>query len=217
MPQNHGRVVDTAKAKGTTEGVPSSEALDFLCRHRGEGRSKIRPVIQVRQPKTAERGRWIRSYRLPTFRSCCLDSLQAREAWWTAIDALLKQWFAKRALPKGDPFGIEDLRAVRRSLARRIPLPASRARRESWYRAQVAYAGRKKAAIEARARAEAEELRVATIFSTLGLDIHATAYEIKRALQQKKLEILRNRGSLADLRRVQAAAEAALAQRIASM
>ncbi len=217
LPQNHGRVVDTARAKGTTEGISTSEALGYRCRHLGDGRVKLRPVVQVCQPKTAERGHWRRSYRLPTFRSCCIDSLQAREAWWTTIDEILQRWFEARSLPKGDHFGIKDLLDVRRSLERRIPRPASRARRASWLKAQHACVVRKRTKQELQRIAEAEAAHRAEVFSVLGLNIHATHFEIKQALQRRKLEILRDHGSLEELRRVQAAAEAALAHRIASM
>jgi hypothetical protein len=217
MPQNHGRVVDTAKATGTTEGGPSSEASDFLCRHRGDGRSKIRPVVQVCQPKTAERGTWRRSSRLPTFRLCCIDSLPAREADWDAVDSLLEQWFEARSLPKGDSFGVRDLWSVRRAIAKRIPRPASPARRASWLKAQHACVARKRTTQELQRLAEAEASHREEVFATLGLSPTASSWEIKEGLRRKKLEILRNPGSLEELRRVQAAAEAARAHRIAGM
>ena len=217
MPQSHGRVVDTAKAKVTTEGVPSSEALDFLCHHRGEGRVKLRPVIQVLQPKTAERGYWRRSSRLPTFRSCCIDSLQAREAWWTAIDAILNAWMANHSMPKGDHFGIRDLWDVRRSLAKRIPRPSTPARRASWLKAQHACVARKRTTQDLQRLAEVEAAHREAVFAILGLNIQANPFEIKQALQRKTREILRNHGSLEELRRVQAAADAARAHRIAGM
>ena len=130
---------------------------------------------------------------------------------------MLQGWFAARSLPKGDPFGIDDLHHVRRALAKRIPRPASPARRASWLEAQHACVARKRTTQELQRLAEAEASHREAVFAILGLNLQANPFEIKQALQRKKREILRNHGSLEELRRVQAAAEAALAHRIAGM
>jgi len=217
VPQRHGRVVETARANTLADGGSPREALGFACHHRGEGRVKLRPVIQVCQPRTAERGSWRRSYHLPTFRLCCLNSLPARQAWWDTVEEILQGWFADRSLPKGDSFSVRDLWDVRRALARRIPRPASRARRESWYRAQVAYQNRRRERADVQRREEEEKAHREAVFAILGLNIQANHFEIKQALQRKKREILRDHGSLEELRRVQAAAEEACAFRVSSM